>query len=58
MKKMLGEYIGNLQNPLGTHWELEGNLVTTHWEPGKNEKKNLSPHPFPKNWKKKKCKAP
>jgi hypothetical protein len=46
MEKMFGEHIGNLQNPLGTQWELEGNLVTTHWEPGKNEK-NPSPHPFP-----------
>jgi hypothetical protein len=24
---------------LKTHWELEGNIVGTHWEPGKNEKK-------------------
>ncbi len=24
---------------LGTHWELEWNIVGTHWEPGKNEKK-------------------
>jgi hypothetical protein len=24
---------------MGTHWELERNIVGTHWEPGKNEKK-------------------
>jgi hypothetical protein len=40
-----------------THWELEGNLMTTHWELGKNEKKILLPAPSPK-LKKKKCKAP
>jgi hypothetical protein len=57
MEKMFEEHIGNLQNPLGTYWELEENLVTTHWEPGKNEKKILLPTPSPK-LKKKKCKAP
>jgi len=40
-----------------THWELEGNLMTTHWELGKNEKKILLLTPFPK-LQKKKCKAP
>jgi hypothetical protein len=41
MEKMLGKI-------LGTHWELERNIVRTHWEVGKNEKKKkiLSPpHP-------------
>jgi hypothetical protein len=29
----------------GTHWELKGgNIVVTHWEPWKNEKKNPSPN--------------
>jgi len=36
---------------LGTHWELERNIVRTHWEVGKNEKK--SPPPTPKHKKKK-----
>jgi hypothetical protein len=31
---------------LGTHWELERNIVRTHWEARKNGKKCLSP-PFP-----------
>jgi hypothetical protein len=26
-------------NMKGTRWEHEGNIVGTHWEPGKNEKK-------------------
>ncbi len=30
---------------LGTHWELERNIVQTHWEVGKNEKKSLFPPP-------------
>jgi hypothetical protein len=39
MEKMLGKI-------LGTHWELERNIVRTHWEAGKNEKKILPPlHP-------------
>jgi hypothetical protein len=25
----LGEYIGNLRNILGTHWELEGTMLGT-----------------------------
>jgi hypothetical protein len=33
------EHIGNLMKSL---WELEGDLVRTHWELGKNEK-SLSP---------------
>jgi hypothetical protein len=49
MKKMLGEI-------LGTHWELERNIVRTHWEVGKNEKKSFLP-PTPKH-KRKKNKAP
>jgi hypothetical protein len=38
MENMLG-------NMLGTQWELEGKIVDTHWERGKNEKKipSLSP---------------
>jgi hypothetical protein len=24
-----------------THWELKRNIMGTHWEPGKNEKKIL-----------------
>jgi len=27
----------------GTHWELEGNIVQTHWEAGKYEKNLLPP---------------
>jgi hypothetical protein len=27
----------------GTHWELEGNILGTHCEPGKNEKKSFPP---------------
>ncbi len=39
---------------LGTHWELEGNIVGTHWEWRKNEKNpSLSP-----KLKKRKSKAP
>jgi hypothetical protein len=31
---------------MATLWELEGNIVGTHWEPGKNGKKIIpsSPH--------------
>jgi hypothetical protein len=45
-----------LRNILGIHWELEGNIVQTHWEAGKNgkEKKKIPP---PKH-KRKKRKAP
>jgi len=45
---------------LGTHWELERNIVRTHWEARKNEKKSLPhppPPPTPKH-KRKKSKAP
>jgi hypothetical protein len=48
-----GENIAKLGNILGTHWELEGNIVQTCWEAGKNEKKL----PPPKH-KRKKSKAP
>jgi len=41
----------------GKYWELERNIVRTHWEVGKNEKKSLLPPPTPKH-KKKKNKAP
>jgi hypothetical protein len=41
MENMLGKI-------LGTQWELEKNIVQTHWEAGKNEKKSLSPSPHPK----------
>jgi hypothetical protein len=34
----VGEHIGNLMR---IHWELEGKIVRTHWEPGNNEKKLL-----------------
>jgi hypothetical protein len=51
MKKMLGKI-------LGTHWELERNIVRTHWEVEKNEKKSfLTPPNTPKH-KRKKKKAP
>jgi len=39
-----------LQN-WGTYWELERNIVQTHWEIGKHEKK-ISPHPKTKKEKK------
>jgi len=39
----LGEHIGNL---MGTNWKLKGNIVRTHWQPGKYEK-NSSPNPPP-----------
>jgi hypothetical protein len=52
MEKMLGKI-------LGTHWELERNIVRTYWEAEKNE--NISspppPPPAPKH-KRKKSKAP
>jgi hypothetical protein len=39
-----------LGNARDGHWELEGNIVGTHWEPGKNEKKSFfSPPPPPLN---------
>jgi hypothetical protein len=38
----LGECI---ENPMGTHWELEGNIVGTHWEPMINKKKSFLPPP-------------
>jgi hypothetical protein len=56
--KNVGEHIGN---PLGTHWELERNIVRTHWETRKNGKKiSLPPSPGPPTpkHKKKKRKAP
>jgi tRNA U54 and U55 pseudouridine synthase Pus10 len=43
-----------LQN-WGTYWELERNIVQTHWETGKHEKKILPP---PENKKGKKAKSP
>jgi hypothetical protein len=30
-----------------THQEVEGNIVGTHWEPRKNEKKSFSLSPPP-----------
>jgi hypothetical protein len=39
------------------HWELKGNIVGTHWELGKNEKKIFPPsppHPQTKSQKEKK----
>ncbi len=49
----VGEHIGNL---MGTHLVLIGNIVGTHREPEKNEKKTLLPDPTP-NLKGKKSKA-
>jgi hypothetical protein len=51
MEKMLGKI-------LGTHWELERNIVRTHWEVMKNEKKSFLPPPQPQSMKGKKNKAP
>jgi hypothetical protein len=51
MKKMLGKI-------LGTHWELERNIVRTHWEVGKNEKKSFLTPPTPQNIKGKKTRRP
>jgi hypothetical protein len=42
---------------MGTIWELEGNIVGIHWEPGKNEKNKIFPLPHPK-LEMKKSKAP
>jgi hypothetical protein len=28
---------------MGTHWELEGNIMGTHWEQGIFKKKTFSP---------------
>jgi len=40
---------------LETHWALERNIVQTHWEVGKNEKKSFfPPPPNPKTKKEKK----
>jgi hypothetical protein len=33
----------HIENLMRTHWELKGNITGTCWEPGKNEKKILSP---------------
>jgi len=41
---------------MGNYWELKGNMVGTYWEPEKNGKKILLPHPT--KLKRKKCKAP
>jgi hypothetical protein len=35
---------------MGTNWELKRNIVRTHWEPRKNEKKSFQ-HPPPQNLK-------
>jgi hypothetical protein len=38
-----GEHVGeHIENLMGNLWELKRNIVRTHWEPRKNEKK-----PFP-----------
>jgi hypothetical protein len=50
MEKMLGKI-------LGTHWELERNIVRTHWEVGKNEKKSFFALPHTPKHKRKKNKA-
>jgi hypothetical protein len=49
MEKMLGKI-------LGTHWELERNIVQTHWEVEKM-KKNLSLTPLPTTQKRKKTRC-
>ncbi len=36
--KHVGENIANLGNILGTHWELERNIVQTHWKAMEKEK--------------------
>jgi hypothetical protein len=47
--------IWKLRNMVGTHWELKGNTIGTHYEPRKNEKKSSHPpHPPPPNFKGKK----
>jgi hypothetical protein len=43
---------------MGTHWELKGNIVGTHWEPGKKEKKILPAPPLLPKLKRKKSKSP
>jgi hypothetical protein len=44
---------------MGMHWELEGNIMGTHWERGNNEKeKKILPSGPPKSLKEKRCKAP
>jgi hypothetical protein len=40
------------------HGELEGNIVQTNWEVGKNEKNLHTPPPPPPKHKRKKSKAP
>jgi hypothetical protein len=38
MENMLGKTLGTWGHGeihMGTHWELKGNIVRTHWEPGK-----------------------
>jgi hypothetical protein len=47
----VGEQIGSLGNILGTHWELSGYIVRTHWNQGKMKK---NPPPAPPNLKGKK----
>jgi len=43
---------------MGTHWELEGNIVGIHQELGKNEKNPSPPPPPHPKLKMKKSKAP
>jgi len=33
----------HIENLMRTHRELKGNIMRTHWEPGKNEKKSFPP---------------
>jgi len=41
-----GEHVGeHIENLTKSHWELKGNIVGSHWEPGKNGKKILLPPP-------------
>jgi len=49
-------FLGNTVGTWGTYWELKKNLVGTHWEPEKNEKKkSFPPLPPPQNFKGKKA---
>jgi hypothetical protein len=56
MENMLRNTLGtwkHIENLMRTHGELKWNIMRTHWEPGKNEKKS-----FPPKLKGKKSKTP
>ncbi len=50
--KCYGKHIGeNIENLMGTHYELKRNMVRTHWEPENNEKISFpSPNSKWKKW--------